>query len=471
MESWTIDLNYVKYSSLFVFIKFGVYMKKKSGFTLIEIIIATVIIAILAAVALPMYKRAMLKSRVNSVMPIAKTIARAQEIYYLSENKYTDVMDNLDVTHTNSEEENSAEITLRNDDRYQYVMGYHKSAPNVHYIAFLKHSENFPDAILCEAKNEDEDAQWLCGDEFEGQRIDHGSLSGSGYTSYILGGGSGDGSFSQTYQDGTNLMLTNGDVCQAQSVGGCSNSSFTEATCVGNQANGCQHNTFDHSTCLGNRGGGNADATVCGWNTYSNSDCHGEDGNNGFICGRSDYNTSSACYSNSHGGCGHSTFLDGSACYGYGNTACEQSTFNSASCIVESGGGCTGSTFTNDSTCRARGNGTSSARPCGSSSTYDHSSCYNESGNYFGCGKSTYTNQSSCHSNENGGCGGNSTFTGSSVCYGNASGACGSNTYETNSICYAMVPGACNSNTYKTGSYCDGPHCPAGSPGPGGTTH
>ncbi len=461
---------------------------KPAGFTLIEVLVVVLIIGILAAFAVPWYQRAILKSRFNSVISGVRTIARAQEVYYLSKNVYAQSMDELDITHDN--EDDAAEITLSTDEKYKYVMGYHKDAPQVRYVVFLKHSENFPDNIHCEALTGNDDAEWLCKEELQGYRLKHGSLEGASYTTYILQGSATDGSFSQTYQDGTGLTLTNGDVCQAQSAGGCSASTFVESTCAGNQTGGCQNNVFTDSTCNGNAGGGNAGTTVCGHNTYNHSECHGEDGPNGFICGRSDYNHNSACYSNNSGGCGHSTFDDGSTCYAHGNTACQQSEFTDSACIVESGGGChnnstfsnstctveagggcTGNTFTNGSVCRTSVGGTSSSRACGTGSTYDHSTCYNDSTtSYLGCGQGTYNNHSACHSSTKGGCG-RATFDGNSVCYGNGNGACGTNTYTNNSVCYAMVPGACNDNTYLSGSYCDGPHCPSGTPGPGGTTH
>ena len=62
--------------------------KTKLGFTLIEVLVVVLIIAVLTAVAMPMYKRAVLKSRFSTVMPMAKSVADAQEIYYLNNGEY-----------------------------------------------------------------------------------------------------------------------------------------------------------------------------------------------------------------------------------------------------------------------------------------------------------------------------------------------------------------------------------------------
>ena len=63
-------------------------MYKKQGFTLIELLVVVLIIGILSAVALPQYQVAVAKSRLAAVIPTAKDLANALELYYLDHGAY-----------------------------------------------------------------------------------------------------------------------------------------------------------------------------------------------------------------------------------------------------------------------------------------------------------------------------------------------------------------------------------------------
>ena len=69
------------------------------AFTLIELLVVVLIIGILSAVALPQYKRAVLKSRFAAIRPMITALKNAEEVFYLSNGNYTGDLTQLDMEH------------------------------------------------------------------------------------------------------------------------------------------------------------------------------------------------------------------------------------------------------------------------------------------------------------------------------------------------------------------------------------
>ena len=72
-------------------------MSKKKGFTLIEVLIVILIIAILAAIAFPQYERAVNRSRLTEAFLQGRFFRDAQRMYFLRTGRYADTYEELGI--------------------------------------------------------------------------------------------------------------------------------------------------------------------------------------------------------------------------------------------------------------------------------------------------------------------------------------------------------------------------------------
>lgn len=96
---------------------------KKKGFTLIELLIIVLIIGVLAGIALPLYLRAVEKSRTSEPLQTLSTIANAQQRYKLHDNTYATEAEKLDVTLKDNSTGTDASGSTFDSEFFDYTLG------------------------------------------------------------------------------------------------------------------------------------------------------------------------------------------------------------------------------------------------------------------------------------------------------------------------------------------------------------
>lgn len=115
---------------------------KNKGFTLIELLVVVLIIGILAGVALPQYTKAVEKSRATEAITLLSNIAKAETVYALGTNSFTNDLNALDIQMPNinagatsqAETKNfNIEVSLADGDLH--LVASRKGTVNVYAIA------------------------------------------------------------------------------------------------------------------------------------------------------------------------------------------------------------------------------------------------------------------------------------------------------------------------------------------------
>lgn len=148
-------------------------MKNKNGFSLIELLVVILIIGILAAIGLPQYYYIINLTKAKTQMSIIKSIADADERYYLVNGKYVEnniYLLDLDIP-------NSSNIEYSLDDKYVIIwnksndirIGYSlisaEKIPNKHFFCY-HYNGKWPGTSLS-VETKEQICRKVCGSEIQ----------------------------------------------------------------------------------------------------------------------------------------------------------------------------------------------------------------------------------------------------------------------------------------------------------------
>ncbi|MBR2082298.1 MAG: prepilin-type N-terminal cleavage/methylation domain-containing protein [Elusimicrobiaceae bacterium] len=98
-------------------------VQHKQAFTLIELLVVVLVISILAAVAVPQYQTAVLKSRMSQAYVAVKAIYDAEQVFFVANGYYTPVLAELEIEPMNCSSADASESSSEKRVYYNCANG------------------------------------------------------------------------------------------------------------------------------------------------------------------------------------------------------------------------------------------------------------------------------------------------------------------------------------------------------------
>ena len=419
----------------------------KKGFTLMELLTVVVIIGLLTSIALPIYRKAVEKSKASDALTAMQAVAKSEHELYLVKNKYTKDFTDLDIdlkgeiensklktAYYNYELLDNGILATRTNKEYSLYKDYELQqimcSPSEHYIcdSFGKLTKEPCQKIGMAWANSNSTCyatpEARCKD-LHGNSMWHEDTANSAnsYCGY-------DKTQGQELNEG---VICIGDLINFKTFG-CQNSIINDGgKCLGTGIRGCNGSVI-------NSGG------VCSNDAYfsniAEGTCHNVTINGGGIC------------IGDNRGCRNAIINEGGICEGNTENACSASTINGGICEGKASYTCRWSNINSGGICKGadkeacREVTINSGGICeGNSNDYDHK-FYRS-----GCWKSTINS--------------------GGICKGKGQYNCASATVKEGGECWAEAVNACASSPYGATTYegtgatsgcCRGKYCPSGTP-------